>query len=246
MHCHACLGDNTTQMTVNGQPIDKQGFRFEHCNDCGLVYVAPMPEDETIHAFYQDYHKSHQYKAKLDSKVRRARNRIRHANLWRRAGSFLDVGCNVGFAAEAARSLGFEAKGIDVDEDGIEAAKAQFPQCRFENIGIEALAERNETYDFLYCSEVIEHLSSVNGFLRGIAGVMHADSLMLMTTPDMGHRSLPTDWDKLMAWDSVRPPEHLLYFSRTSLRAALERNGLRVKRFQFSTKPTLKVLVTKI
>ena len=60
--------------------------------------------------------------------------------------------------------MGFDAKGIDVDEDGIGAAKAQFPQCAFENIGIEALAERKETYDFLYCSEVIEHLSSVDGF----------------------------------------------------------------------------------
>lgn len=62
----------------------------------------------------------------------------------------------------------------------------------------------------------------------------------------MGHRSLPKDWAKLMEWDSVRPPEHLLYFGRTSLKAALERNGLKVKRFQLSTKPTLKVLVTKI
>ena len=234
------------QMQMNGLPIEKQGYRFEHCSDCGLAYVAPMPEDEAIHAFYQDYHKSHQYQAKLASKIRRARNRIRQANLWRRAGTFLDVGCNVGFAVEAARSMGFDAKGIDVDEDGIEAAKAQFPQCAFENIGVEALAERKETYDFLYCSEVIEHLSSVDGFLRGIAEVMRVDSLMLLTTPDIGHRSLPKDWDKLMEWDSVRPPEHLLYFGRASLQAALERNGLRVKRFQRSAKPTLKVLVTKM
>ena len=230
---------------MDGQPVEKEGYRFERCSDCALVYVAPMPKDEVILTFYQDYHKSHQYKNKLDSKIRRARNRIRQANLWRRTGSFLDVGCNVGFAVEAARTLGFRAKGIDVDTDGIDAAMGQFPHCEFENIGIEALAERGETYDFLYCSEVIEHLSSVDRFLRGIAGVMHQDSLLLMTTPDMGHRSLPKSWRELVEWDSVRPPEHLLYFYRSSLRAALERNGLCVKRFQFSTKPTMKVLVTK-
>ena len=60
--------------------------------------------------------------------------------------------------------MGFRAKGIDVDTDGIDTAMGQFPLCEFGNIGIEALAERGATYDFLYCSEVIEHLSSVDRF----------------------------------------------------------------------------------
>ena len=243
--CCACLSTNTVPLLHDGVAIEKEDYRFDLCNDCGLFYVAPMPSDEVIHAFYQNYHKSRQYQAKLKSKIKRARGRIRQANLWRRKGTFLDVGCNVGFAVEAARSLGFQAMGIDVDADGIAAAKTQFPDCVFEDIAIEALAKRGTTYDFLYCSEVIEHLSSIDEFLQGIAGVMHQRSLLLMTTPDARHRSLPRDFNALVNWDSVRPPEHLLYFSKTSLRAALERNGLRIKRFQFSAKPTLKVLIMK-
>lgn len=243
--CHACLGTNTAPLLHDGKPIKKDGYCFDHCVDCDLFYVSPMPSEAQLHAFYQDYHKSRQYQSKLKSKIKRARKRIRFASLWRGRGSFLDVGCNVGFAVEAARSLGFDAKGIDVDQDGISAAKAQFPNCAFEDIAIEQLAQRGDNFDFIYCSEVIEHLSGLDSFVQGLAGVMHSKSLLFMTTPDARHRSLARDLNALMSWDSIRPPEHLMYFSRSSLTAVLQRNGLRIKRFQFSSKPTLKVLIER-
>mgnify|MGYP007000216807 CR=1 len=55
--CYACFGSNTGELKVDGQPVEKEGYRFERCSDCALVYVAPMPKDEVIRAFYQDYHK---------------------------------------------------------------------------------------------------------------------------------------------------------------------------------------------
>lgn len=36
-----------------------------------------MPSDDELAAFYRDYHKTKQYAAKLDSKLRRAKRRIK-------------------------------------------------------------------------------------------------------------------------------------------------------------------------
>jgi hypothetical protein len=69
-----------------------------------------MPSDETLNAFYDNYHKSAQYLSKLDSKIRRAKKRIRSVNWFKKPGKFIDVGCNVGFAVEAARLLGKPTK----------------------------------------------------------------------------------------------------------------------------------------
>ena len=239
-HCIAC--EATDLVTL---PALKNGHAFKHCPRCDLIQVDPMPSDEALATFYENYHKTGQYQSKIQSKVRRARRRIRLANGFRSRGSFLDVGCNVGFAVEAARQLGFAATGIDVDGIAIQQAKAQFPEAAFAPLSIEALADERQQFDFIYCSEVIEHLPSLETFLPALRRVMHARTTLLITTPDTRHRSLSRDFHKLVEWDSFRPPEHLLYFSKQSLNALLNRHGFGEPRYSFSTKPTLKVIVKK-
>ena len=80
-----------------------------------LTYVDPMPTTAELSEFYREYYKTGQYRQKLDSKVRRARRRIRRVKRRVVGSRFIDVGCNVGFAVEAARQCGFEALGIDID-----------------------------------------------------------------------------------------------------------------------------------
>jgi hypothetical protein len=67
-------------------------------------------------------------------------------------------------------------------------------------------------------------------------------SVLFMTTPDVGHYSLPKKIDKLVGWTTFRPPEHLLYFDRKSLGLLFKKAGLDDVRFKFSLKPTLKVI----
>ena len=223
-----------------GRPFgNKEGFSLYTCETCDLTYVDPMPSTAELAEFYREYYKTRQYRQKLDSKVRRARRRIRRIKRGVGGSRFIDVGCNVGFAVEAARQCGFQARGIDIDAVAIGEARTLFPDCQFEHSSVEALASSGRQYDVVYCSEVIEHLPNFAVFLQAIRKLVTEDGLVFITTPDLGHRSVRRD---PYAGDFIRPPEHLLYFTRKSIERVMRRQGFTRVRFQRSLKPTLKVL----
>ena len=128
--CYGCLKPQVIHLdSIKGE------FSFVCCQTCDLVWIEPMPSADELTEFYDGYHKTAQYTRKLRSKIRRAKNRIFWTNFWRKSGTFLDVGCNVGFAVEAARRLGFDATGIDVDSQTITMAQQFAPNIRVNAIG---------------------------------------------------------------------------------------------------------------
>jgi SAM-dependent methyltransferase len=223
--------------------VSKNGYDIHSCPECTVMFVHPFPTPQELTDFYNDYHKSKQYKDKIKSKIKRAKKRI--ASL-RRPGKleFLDVGCNLGFATEAGRTLGYKATGIDVDTDAIARAKNLFPEADFRCIGSDTLAREGRVFDIVYCSEVIEHLSNPLQFLCDIRSVMSENSVLLLTTPDNGHHSLPKDINKLAEWTSFRPPEHLIYFNKKSLKHIFEAAGFSRIKHCFSFKPSSKVIAS--
>jgi len=236
MTCPCC--DNGNRIFVGS----KDSHDLYRCTACSLIYVDPMPSNEELSLFYQNYHKTTQYTGKLDSKLRRAKKRIRLVK-WRVKGRrFVDVGCNVGFAVEAARRLGLESLGIDIDESSIRLGKSLFPEAMLEIMSVQELAASGSTFDLIYCSEVIEHLLNPVEFVEALSKILNNNGVLFLTTPDIDHFSLPED---ILSWDGVRPPEHLLYFSKKSLNALLGGHGFGNVRFQFNLKPTLKVYARK-
>jgi 2-polyprenyl-3-methyl-5-hydroxy-6-metoxy-1,4-benzoquinol methylase len=236
-NCPSCQSGSISPLEAS-----KNDYAFVECNNCTLIFVDPMPSHEALNEFYDNYHKSGQYLAKLDSKIRRAKKRIRSVNWLKKPGTFIDVGCNVGFAVEAARSLGFEARGVDIDANAIEVAQGQFTQAKFEVRSVQDLAESGETFDFIYCSEVIEHLPELDSFFAALVKCLSDGGVLYITTPDNGHFSLPNEFSKLVDWTSVRPPEHLMYFTKSSVAPLLSRHGLNSVKMPFSFKPTLKII----
>ncbi|HFB65441.1 MAG TPA: class I SAM-dependent methyltransferase [Aeromonadales bacterium] len=224
---------------------EKNSYHLTCCQNCGLIYVENMPSNEVLHDFYQNYHKTSQYTAKLDSKLRRAKKRIKCIKKYTQGKRFIDVGCNAGFAVEAARICGFDAQGVDVDGKTIALAKKFFPEACYQSKSIQKIAAEGQQFDLIYCSEVLEHLPSLHDFVKALYDGLDKNGVLYLTTPDIGHYSLPGNTEKLLKWDAVRPPEHLYYFSRKSLQYLFLQAGFSKLKFQFNFKPTLKLLAWK-
>ncbi len=220
----------------------KNHYEMFECQACSLIFVDPIPSNEDLNTFYQNYHKTSQYTGKLASKQRRARKRIKSIRKLAQGKSFVDIGCNAGFAVEAARTLGLDAYGIDLDHTAIDYAREYFPQATFDAMSIQELAATDKTFDIIYCSEVIEHLPELGSFVDALFNILRKDGVLFLTTPDIAHYAIKKD---RLDWDAVRPPEHLFYFSKKSLGQLLDAHGFKRVKFKFNFKPTLKVIIQK-
>ena len=213
------------------------------CASCGFATVMTPPTPEALGRFYSAYYASASYGTKRDKKIKRAAKRVGRLTRKIKSGSrrFLDVGSNLGYAVEGARLKGFTATGIEIDGDAVAEAQAEFPQNSYIQTTVEEFAGRGEMYDFVYCSEVIEHAVDVRSFADALLKLVAPGGLLFLTTPADGHRSTP---DPLVSWVQVKPPEHLHWFAREHLLTLFETPGYHCS-FQFNPKPGHKLVVRR-
>ena len=147
--------------------------------------------------------------------------------------SILDIGCGGGLLCEPLTRLGAKVKGIDAAPTNIEVAQLHAQSSGldidYQNILAEDLDER---FDVILAMEIVEHVVSPQDFLNTIHGLMHDESLMVMSTLNRNPKSylgaiigaeyvlrwLPKgthDWNKF-----IKPDE---------LADMIETSGLRVK-----------------
>jgi SAM-dependent methyltransferase len=237
--CKACHA-NLSAAKSRGQ---KNGYNLLACTACGTVTVDPFPTIEQLIAFYQGYKGTTDYKAKRDSKIKRATRRIKKLKKLTNGRRFLDIGCNYGFTVKAAQDLGLEAFGIDMDDTAVNGSREMFGPKNFETISVQDYARRGAKADIVYTSEVIEHVPDPDGFVQAIADILPKGGVLYLTTPDGGHWNLPKDFTQ---WKDVMPPEHITYFTRKGMRGLLEKHGLRPEKFFFSLKPGMRLIARKI
>jgi 2-polyprenyl-3-methyl-5-hydroxy-6-metoxy-1,4-benzoquinol methylase len=202
-----------------------------------------MPTTEFRSGFYDQFHATQNYMAKKEKKIRKSRRRIRRSRKFASGREFLDVGCNVGLTVEAARLEGSSASGIDIDPHAISLAQREFPKPSFHAATAEEFRNSGKTFDVVYCSEVIEHLTEVRSFVGTLAALTRTDGLLYLTTPDAGHYRTPSNF---IEWEAVKPPQHLCWFSRKNLRMLFERFGFTIVKFSFNIKLGIKMLARKV
>ena len=107
----------------------------------------------------------------------------------------LDIGCGGGLLAEPRARLGAKVTGIDASEGAIMAAKAH---AETQNLEIDyrltsseemaGEAKNHARFDFIYASEVIEHVTDRPAFIASMATMLKPDGIAAITTIN---KSLP-------------------------------------------------------
>lgn len=82
--------------------------------------------------------------------------------------SILDVGCGEGFTLKKLEDAGIgkELEGVDFLDTAIHLGRKQFPQFTFKQGNIYALPYKDNSFDLLICSEVLEHLEHPDEALK--------------------------------------------------------------------------------
>ena len=103
--------------------------------------------------------------------------------------TILDYGCGDGRSVEEMTKLNADASfiGLDVSEIALEAAKKRLPDLEVHHIsdgGAFPLADNS--VDFIYTSEVIEHVYDTRSAFEELIRVLKPGGRMVMTTPHHG------------------------------------------------------------
>ncbi|MFN4083029.1 MAG: class I SAM-dependent methyltransferase [Bacteroidia bacterium] len=112
----------------------------------------------------------------------------------------LDIGCGNGNISLALGSLGYNVKGIDIDETSVKTASSR---NKFSNVSFEVYDanqfEMGDIFDAIVCSEVLEHLITPEQLVKSILKILKPGGIFVATVPNgLGPREVlitkPMQW----------------------------------------------------
>jgi 2-polyprenyl-3-methyl-5-hydroxy-6-metoxy-1,4-benzoquinol methylase len=144
----------------------------------------------------------------------------------------LDVGCGNGEFLRHAAALGWDAEGIDPDENAVAAATSTGCRAFVGDLRDPDLVP--QSYHHMTMSHVIEHVPTPKTELRRCFELLVPGGRLWLETPNIdsfGHAVFGS------AWRGLEPPRHLVIFNRQSLTAALVEAGF--ENVEFKTHPVV-------
>ncbi len=217
--------------------FDARQTRILYCPRCDLAFADPLPTAEELTAFYSDgayFQGGHEGYGFCDQVTTGDRLRASLLESWPfldrlddwlpDKGRLLDIGCGTGFRLSVAAARGWEVQGVEPSSFASEVAR--------EHYGVPCLTGRLDQtpfadgrYQAVVLHAVIEHVTDPNALLTEAARVLAPGGVIAIQTPNYGSRRVKLRGN---TWNEIRPPEHIVMHSETSLRRLAGRVGLEV------------------
>jgi 2-polyprenyl-3-methyl-5-hydroxy-6-metoxy-1,4-benzoquinol methylase len=207
---------------------------------CELFWTDPLPDSADIWKLYQSYW-THGNNSEPDAELssvgkRRIKRLAARLLFWRReallsdsrylnqmpAGRLLDVGCGTGDFLAGMAQIGWDATGIDFDEEAVVSARRHQGIKVFSG-SIFDQKFPHDAFDAITLSNVIEHIPSPLEMFIELKRILAPGGRITIVTPNpnsLGHRSFGR------CWRGLEPPRHLFLFTPRMLKALAVRAGL--------------------
>ncbi len=224
--------------------FDAKDTAILYCPACDLAFANPLPTEEELTAFYSDdayFQGGHEGYGFCDQVTVGDRLRESLLESWpfldRMAawlpdkGRLLDIGCGTGFRLSVATARGWQAEGVEPSTFASQVARDHYGQtCHTGRLDDTPFPD--DTFDAVVLHAVIEHVTDPRGLVGEATRLLRPGGILAMQTPNFGSRRV-----KLRGkdWNEIRPPEHIVMHSETSIRRLAEGAGL--EWLAFSTHP---------
>lgn len=200
------------------------------CGKCQVVFFTPMPTAEELESFYNNgYHDEFSKSTMVGCSF--AENR--YLGLEKliatylplladtSSRSLLDVGCGTGDFLEVAQQAGWNITGTELAKDAVERATQKLGNCVLQG-DISTLDIPSDSFDLITSYHVIEHLLDPVKKLRQCYQLLSSKGALFVETPNIKSMGARIRGSK---WSHIIPPEHIVYFSPSSLKYALHEAG---------------------
>lgn len=218
--CNICDSDNISLKFI------KEKINFAECKKCGFIFVYPTPSIETQQEYYDKEYKSGLYKLASDTEnLRKKLNQRRFSEISKYIpkGNLLDIGCGAGFFLDVAAEKGLSAYGVELSTEA--SNKTKLRHRNVFNGSLEHARYPDSFFDVVTIFDLIEHVLNPDITIREIHRIVKPGGFVVFTTPDI------SSWHaKIMGkyWYQINPHQHLFYFSPSTIKRILEKNGFTV------------------
>ena len=231
-HCLACGHQGLTpyvKASMSGIGVSEAALNiiFYSCNQCQSINefsscqsFYTLDEDDALANFYLDVGAGIE---EMIDPVARFSGLVASKQPQDLAWSFLELGCGFGFVVDyTSKVLGWQAHGIEPGGYGRIGSAALGVHIEQQLLGQGSEFDGGR-YDCIYASEVIEHVTDPDSFLKTCREHLSERGVLIFTTPRAEYISPLNQREEVYA--NLFPGEHKIIFSAAGLRSILLRAG---------------------
>jgi SAM-dependent methyltransferase len=221
-------------------------FSFLKCLRCGLQFVYPLPDKETLKNYYNNYPDSRRVKKSINEYLDIANlSFIHQISVVSEIGGylgdkkrFLDVGFGAGHYLSAARENGFATYGVELDRTSFEEVEKTAKNVY--NCELDEAPFDSDFFDIVKMAEILEHSPEPLNLLKSALRVIKKGGFLVVDVPNQSsfiakikiflrHLGLRKDYG------FISPPNHLFGFTKKTLCLALSKAGFENKKIVFTS-----------
>jgi 2-polyprenyl-3-methyl-5-hydroxy-6-metoxy-1,4-benzoquinol methylase len=217
-------------------------FTLVKCTKCGMRFLSSVPDENEIRKYYSKEYFTKRTERGYDNyfsdKVRNEIERVFKLNLadldffnfeehLKGRKNCLDIGCAAGYFVNYMKGRGWNSSGIDVSEDCVAFAGKAGLDVRPGNY---LKINYSKKFHFITLWATIEHLHEPDVVLKKIYKDLDANGILCISTC----RADGFNFMKLFGkhWRFYNFPEHIYFFSYSTLKKILEDSGFQIVRYR--------------
>lgn len=146
-----------------------------------------------------------------------------------KAEAILDVGCGEGFSLNKLHenNIGKKLEGIDYSKEAISIGKKLFPNLSLKQGSIYNLLYKDDTFDIVLGTEVLEHLGNPKKALQEILRV--SKKYILVSVPNEPFFMMSNFLRGKNVMQFGNDPEHIQHWTIFSFLELMKTHGVRIK-----------------
>ncbi len=221
----------TTHLRLRDYFLTREEFTICRCEACEYMFTWPQPEPKHLQYYYNspDYISHSINTNDLLSKIyhlvrnHTLRCKVKLIKRYSKGNRLLDIGCATGEFLNRCRLQGFDARGIEPNENARKAGQQKY------NLTIDPVSAikdfEDSSFDLITMWHVLEHVENLHERMRDVFRLLKPQGTLILALPNPESDDARYYGKFWAAWDT---PRHLSHFNQKSVNRLAEIHGMKI------------------